>query len=203
MTILFREKMFNKIINAPIDFFDNSNNGAIVSRISNDGKSISEFIANFFIVILKNIILIAMVIIQMLFLCKEVTLIVIFLYSIYFFFNWKISKKFTPMSREIQKSYDQICIKINRSVGSINTIKAFNREDQVKKEFKEIIEQNYLNNIKFKKLNMLMGSISNAIMITSLSIIYGMGSFCYEWNNYYRNSNCARDLLPNFSATSL
>lgn len=177
MTILFREKMFNKIINAPIDFFDNSNNGAIVSRISNDGKSISEFIANFFIVILKNIILIAMVIIQMLFLCKEVTLIVIFLYSIYFFFNWKISKKFTPMSREIQKSYDQICIKINRSVGSINTIKAFNREDQVKKEFKEIIEENYLNNIKFKKLNMLMGSISNAIMITSLSIIYGMGSF--------------------------
>ncbi|GAA0713473.1 ABC transporter ATP-binding protein [Paraclostridium ghonii] len=176
MTILFREKMFNKIINAPMDFFDNSNNGAIVSRISNDGKSISEFIANFFIIILKNIILIALVIIQMLFLCKEVTLIVIFLYGVYFFFNWKVSKKFSPMSREIQKSYDQICIKINRSVSSINTIKAFNKEEQVKNEFKEIIETNYLNSIKYKKLGMLMGSISNAIMITSLAIIYGMGS---------------------------
>ncbi|GAA0696554.1 ABC transporter ATP-binding protein [Paraclostridium ghonii] len=176
MTILFREKMFNKIINAPMDFFDNSNNGAIVSRISNDGKSISEFISNFFIVILKNIVLITMIIVQMLFLCKEVTLIVIFLYSIYFFFNWKVSKKFSPMSREIQKSYDQICIKINRSVSSINTIKAFNKEEQVKNEFKEIIETNYSNNIKYKNLGMLMSSISNTIMITSLSIIYGMGS---------------------------
>ncbi|KKY01578.1 ABC transporter permease [Paraclostridium benzoelyticum] len=176
MTILFREKMFNKIINAPMDFFDNSNNGAIVSRISNDGRSISVFITNFFIVFLKNIILIAMILIQMMIYSKEITLIVVFLYLTFFFFNWKISKKFSPMSKEIQKNYDQICIKINRSVTSINTIKAFNRENQVKDEFKEIIETSYLNNISFRKLTLFINSFGNAMTITSLAIIYGMGS---------------------------
>lgn len=61
----------------------------------------------------------------------------------YIFINWKISRKFNPMSKSIQESYDQICIKINRSVGSINTIKAFNQEEKVKREFKEIIEKLY------------------------------------------------------------
>ncbi len=150
--------------------------GAIVSRISNDGRSVSEFITNFFVVVVKNIVLIIMIIVGMIILSKEITFMVIFLYAIYFFINWKISRKFNPMSKNIQESYDQICIKINRSVGSINTIKAFNQEDKVKMEFKEIIEKNYDNNLKFRKLSMLMNSISNGIMIAALSIVYGIGS---------------------------
>ncbi|WP_010292847.1 ABC transporter ATP-binding protein [Clostridium senegalense] len=176
ITIMFREEMFNKVINAPMEFFDGCNNGAIVSRISNDGRNVSEFITNFFVVVVKNIVLIIMIIIGMLILSKEITLMVILLYAIYFFVNWKISHKFSPMSKDIQESYDQICIKINRSVGLVNTIKAFNQEDKVKKEFKEIIERNYRNNLKFRKLSMLMNSVSNGIMITSLSIVYGIGS---------------------------
>ncbi|WP_434293478.1 ABC transporter ATP-binding protein [Clostridium botulinum] len=176
MTIMFREKMFNKVIDAPMEFFDGCSNGAIVSRISNDGRSVSEFITNFFVIVVKNIVLIIMIIIGMLMLSKEITLMVIFLYAIYFFINWKISRKFNPMSKSIQESYDQICIKINRSVGSINTIKAFNQEEKVKREFKEIIKKNYINNLKFRKLSMLMNSISNGIMIASLSIVYGIGS---------------------------
>lgn len=176
ITIMFREKMFNNVINAPMEFFDGCNNGAVVSRISNDGRSVSEFITNFFVVVVKNIVLIIMIIVGMLILSKEITLMVIFLYAIYFFINWKISHKFNPMSKDIQESYDQICIKINRSVGAVNTIKAFNQEEKVKEEFKEIIEKNYVNNLKFRKLSMLMNSISNGIMIASLSIVYGVGS---------------------------
>ncbi|EJO5347410.1 ABC transporter ATP-binding protein [Clostridium botulinum] len=176
ITIMFREKMFNKVIDAPMEFFDGCSNGGIVSRISNDGRSVSEFITNFFVVVVKNIVLIIMIIIGMLMLSKEITLMVIFLYVIYFSVNFKISRKFNPMSKDIQESYDQICIKINRSVGSINTIKVFNQEEKVKKEFKEIIEKNYKNNLKFRKLSMLMNSISNGIMIASLSIVYGVGS---------------------------
>ncbi len=78
ITIMFREKMFNKVIDAPMEFFDGCSNGAIVSRISNDGRSVSEFITNFFVVVVKNIVLIIMIIIGMLMLSKEITLMVIF-----------------------------------------------------------------------------------------------------------------------------
>jgi ABC-type multidrug transport system, ATPase and permease components len=176
ITLLLRERMFKKVINTPMDFFDKCNNGAIVSRISNDGRSVSEFITNFFIVFVKNIVLIIMIIIGMLILSKEITLIIIFLYAIYFLINWKVSHKFSSMSKRIQESYDEICIKINRSVGLINTIKAFNQEDKVTNEFKEIIENNYWNNIEFRKLNLLINSVSNGMMIASLSIVYGVGS---------------------------
>lgn len=43
--------MFNKVIDAPMEFFDGCSNGAIVSRISNDGRSVSEFITNFLLLL--------------------------------------------------------------------------------------------------------------------------------------------------------
>ncbi len=77
--------MFNKVIDAPMEFFDGCSNGAIVSRISNDGRSVSEFITNFFVVVVKNIVLIIMIIIGMLMLSKEITLMVIFFICNIFF----------------------------------------------------------------------------------------------------------------------
>lgn len=91
MTILFREKMFNRVLDASIEFFENSQNGSIVSRISNDGRSVSEFITNFFVVFLKNIIQIVIILITILILSPEITLIVIGMYGGYFVVNWAIS----------------------------------------------------------------------------------------------------------------
>lgn len=176
MTILFREKMFNRVLDASIEFFENSQNGSIVSRISNDGRSVSEFITNFFVVFLKNIIQIVIILITILILSPEITLIVIGMYGGYFVVNWAISKKFKKLSKDIQQSYDNICIKINRSVKLINTIKSFNQEEKVKNEFKSIINKNYESNIRYRKLVMLLDSISNGVMITCLSIVYGLGS---------------------------
>lgn len=176
-TVRFRENMFNKVMDAPLKFFDESNMGAIVSRISNDGKSISEFITNFFVVFLKNIILIVIILVGMFLLSAKMTLFVILLFSIYFVINYYMSKKFLPLSKKIQQCYDNICIKINHSVAQINTVKLFNQEEVIKKEFKDIIEESYYYNMKSRNLSMLINGLNNALVITCLTLVYGYGSY--------------------------
>jgi len=176
-TVSFRENMFNKVMDAPLKFFDESNMGAIVSRISNDGRSVSEFITNFFVVFLKNIILIVIILAGMFLLSVKMTLFVILLFGIYFFINFYMSKKFAPLSKKIQQCYDNICIKINHSVAQINTVKLFNQEEVIKKEFKDIIEESYYYNMKSRNLSMLINGLNNALAITCLTLVYGYGSY--------------------------
>ncbi len=176
-TVYFREKMFNKIMDAPLKFYDNYNMGAIVSRISNDGRSVSEFITNFFVVVLKNVILIVIILIGMLMLSVKMTVFVVLLFGTYFLINYCMTKKFSPLSKKIQQCYDNICIKINHSVSQINTVKLFNQEELLKKEFKDIIEESYFYNMKSRNLSMLINCINNAIMISCLTLIYGYGSY--------------------------
>lgn len=176
-TVTIREEMFNKMIDAPLTFFDKNNMGAIVSRISNDGRSISDFIINFFVVFLKNVVLIVIILIGMLMQSVKLTLFIIVLFSIYFLLNLWMSKKFGPLSKKIQESYDNICIKINHSVSQINTIKLFNQEQTVKDEFKKIIDDSYYYNMKSRNLNMLINCLNNSLVIMSLTIVYGYGSY--------------------------
>lgn len=176
-TVSLRENMFNKMVDAPLTFFDENNMGAIVSRISNDGRSISDFITNFFVVFLKNIVLILIILAGMLLLSARMTLFIIILFSVYFVINFYMSKKFAPLSRKIQQSYDNICIKINHTVAQINTVKLYNQEQAFKKEFKDIIEESYYYNMKSRKLNMLISCLNNALVITSLALVYGYGSY--------------------------
>jgi len=176
-TVTIREQMFNKMIDAPLTFFDNSNMGAIVSRISNDGRSISDFIINFFVVFLKNVVLIIIILIGMLLQSVKLTLFIVVLFSIYFLLNIWMSKKFGPLSKQIQECYDNICIKINHSVSQINTVKLFNQEQTVKDEFKRIIDDSYYYNMKSRNLNMLITCLNNSLVIMSLTIVYGYGSY--------------------------
>lgn len=176
-TVKLRENMFNRMIDAPLRFFDETNMGAIVSRISNDGRSISDFITNFFVVVLKNIVLILIILAGMLLMSVRMTLFIVLLFGIYFFINFYMSKKFGPLSKKIQQCYDNICIKINHSVAQINTVKLFNQEETVKRQFKDIIDESYYYNIQSRKLSMLINFLNNSMVITSLTLVYGYGSY--------------------------
>ena len=175
-TIYFRREMFKRVINASMDFFDESNSGAIVSRISNDGRSVSEFITNFYTVFIKNIVLVIMIIIGMFSISIPITAIILSVFGLYFLTNAKIAYKFNGMSKKIQESYDRICIKIDHSIESINTIKMFNKQECEIAEFQNIIQDNYHNNVAMRKLNLTINSVSNGVMIACLSLVYGLGS---------------------------
>ena len=83
--------MFEKVLNAPIRFFDKNKNGEIVSRIVNDGIYVSNFLTDFFLIIIKNVVLITIILVGMFIMSPILTAIVIVLFTSFFFLNCRKS----------------------------------------------------------------------------------------------------------------
>ncbi len=173
----YRIKMFEKILYTPIQFFENNKNGEIVSRICNDGITISDFLTNFFVVFIKNIILIIMIFIGMLLMSPILTCIVVVLFTGYAFINYKMSKEFSTLSKKCRESYDEICVNINQSINQIDTIKSFTQERIWKDKFIDIAKESYSNNLKVRNKNNLLDCFSTSIVVLSLTIVYGIGGY--------------------------
>lgn len=176
VTLKIRQKLFSKIINAPMSFFDVTKKGEILSRIINDGRAVSQFITNIFVVLLKNVITIAVILATMLYKSTTLTLIVIGLFTIFFIVNLTLSKRFKQISLEIQKNYDAICVSVNQMTESILTIKSFSAEKNIEKKYSDILRKAYNDNKRTAYLNILINNLTTVLVVLSLCIIYGIGS---------------------------
>lgn len=176
VTLNIRKKLFLRVINAPLKFFDTTNKGEIISRIINDGRGASEFITNFFVVFVKNIILIFMILVGMFYLSTAITGIVIVLFLVFFILNWRLSRRFSGLQAELQKNYDFICTTVNQMADSVATIKSFLVEEKITEKYNQVITKAYKDNKRIGYLNILLNNLTNVIVIISLVVIYGVGT---------------------------
>jgi ABC-type multidrug transport system fused ATPase/permease subunit len=175
ITYAIRKSLFAKIIQAPLQFFDRTPKGEILSRVINDGRSSSEFVSHLFVVMAKNILLIGMILGGMFFLSVQITVIVLAMFALFLFLNSKLSRKFTELSARAQRNFDSICTGINQMLDCIVTIKSFPMVDHVKGEFDKELHNTWLCNKKIGCLSILINNITGIITVFSLCIIYGLG----------------------------
>ena len=176
ITFTIRERLFSKVIKAPLKFFDNTNRGDILSRIINDGRGASSFVTNLFVVFIKDVLLIIMILIGMIYLSPIITGSVLILFFLYFVLNMKLSKKFNQLSQKSQENFDLICTTINQSVNSITTIKSFQIEKEINEDFSKVLKNAYEYNKKIGYLSTLLNNMTSIVVILSLCIIYGLGT---------------------------
>lgn len=173
----YRVRMFEKVLRAPIQFFENNKNGEVVSRICNDGISVSDFLTDFFVVFIKNIVLVSMILVGMFMMSPILTGIVVILYVIYAILNYRMSQEFSTLSRNCRNSYDKICVKISQSITFIDTIKSYMQKNAWIDDYKEIAKESYINNLKVRNRNNLLNCLSTSLVVISLTIVYGVGGY--------------------------
>ena len=100
--------LFKKIIYAPLNFFDNTKKGEIISKIINDTSEISSFVSSFFSILLKNLILTILIIFCMFYISIKITIIILFLLLILFIINKKLNDKIEGLSLEVAENKDLI-----------------------------------------------------------------------------------------------
>ncbi len=171
-----RKRLFNKLLLAPLSFFNRSTKGEIISRVVNDGKEAGEFISDFFIIAVKNIILIVLIIAGMLYLSISLTMIVILVISFFSFLNFKLSKKLTSLSSDVQRNRDRMCTTVNQTINSIMTVKAFLLEKKERQKYGDVLEKTFKDNLRIWFLAIILNNVSQIIVILSLCVIYGLGS---------------------------
>lgn len=122
-----REQLFNKIHKLPIQFFDNSQQGDIMSRITNDLETVSEMLNNSVIQLFASVLSLIGTLVFMLYLSPLLTLVTLTIVPIlYFGMKW-ITNRTRQFFKQQQEDLGEINGYIEEIISGQSVVKIFSR----------------------------------------------------------------------------
>lgn len=159
----FRKEISEKINKLPLKYFDNNSYGEVLSRVTNDIDTVSQSLNQSMSQIITSIVTIVGVLIMMITISWQMTLISILILPVSMFLIMAVVKKSQKYFKEQQKSLGETNGYVEEVYGGQNIVKAFNREDDSKREFKEMNDELYGSAWKSQFLSGMMMPIMNFV----------------------------------------
>lgn len=170
-----REKLFNKITNLPIEFFNKSKQGYLISTITNDvsilnGSTISAF-TNF----IRDIIQLLIFLFFLLAISMQLTLIAFassFISFLIIKFTVDLLRKYAT---RMQKAMSDYTTTMQETISGIRIVKAYNNEQKLIEKFHKDSDFYVKSAIKLNKVNALIPTTNEILAITALAVVLVVG----------------------------
>lgn len=143
-----RNKIFNKLQELPVDFFNQNKAGDLISRINNDTDKLNQFFSQALMQFISNIILILGTAVFLLVISWKLGLValgpaVIALIATQLLSPWVKRTSLTSL-----RTLGAMSGEIQESINNFKVIVAFNRLDYFRNKFKEVNQTNYQASVK-------------------------------------------------------
>ncbi len=132
-----RSDLFSKLSSLPVNFFDTTQTGEIISIISYDIDTINASLSNDIVQIFTSVITVVGSFVMMLTISPKLILIFIVTIPISIIFTQHRSKKVSPLYRKRSEELGELNGFIEEMTAGHKTIKAYNREDVILEKFEE------------------------------------------------------------------
>jgi len=152
-----RKISFNKLQKLPITYFYRETKGEVMSRISNDIEDISTSISQALADLISSILSLVGSLIIMFSLSLSLASLSLITMPMTYFLARFITRKTRILFRERQKLLGELNSQMEESISGIETIKAFNRQEEFLRNFKD-------KNQKFKRVSIRAQILSGAMM---------------------------------------
>ena len=176
-----RRQVYGKVTRLAMRYFDQTPNGSIVSRITNDTETIKEFWAVFleFADGLFNAVAIA---IAMFTLDAQFAMIFVATIPIIILLMYVYQKYSTVIYGRMREALSMVNTELSESISGMDTIQHFNQEERKKEEFDEVNQKYVDARIRMFKMNavLLMPAIS---FIESMVLVVLLSVFGYQFFN--------------------
>ncbi len=168
-----RKDLFDHVLHLPMKFFDRTHSGVVTTRITNDTQNLMEFFVTVFTSLVKDVFLIAGILIMLLKLSAELLSIM----SPVMIAVVVVTVVFRKYARRIYGIIRNNIARINaflaEHIAGMNVIQAFEVRDIKRKEFEEITEDYY-------------ESVMDQLMLfgvfrPSMDLIYSLGIAVIVW----------------------
>lgn len=169
-----RRDVFAQIHRLPVQYFDNTPAGKIVSRVTNDTEAIRDFYVTVLANIVSAVINMAGIYVALLILGVRLALICMLLVPILWAWVTLYRKYAVTVNQKIRTLLSDINAMINETIQGVPVIRAFNRQQRTLGEFDEVNEQFFTNQIRLLAVNSatgynLAGALRNIFTIALLS----------------------------------
>ncbi len=161
-----RNKIFGKLQELPVAFFNQNKTGDIISRINNDTDKLNQFFSQALMQFLSNIILIVGTGIFIVFLNFKLGLVALLPAGIALFLTKLLNPWVKRVSLRSLRTLGSMSGEIQESINNFKVIVAFNRLDYFRNKFREANELNYRASVS----SGIASNIFNPIYVLSSSL---------------------------------
>lgn len=172
-----RSDLFSKIIHLPVSYIDNHPHGDLISRMTNDADNISEVISDSLSTLVRGIMTIIAVTVMMFMLNVPLTLLTLTTVLAAAFVTSFVTKSMRGYFKKRQVLLGKINSTVEEMVSGIRTLKAYNQELPVTRDFDTTADSLTKTGIVAEIIGGSMGPLMNMLGNAAFVIVSVFGAF--------------------------
>jgi ABC-type multidrug transport system fused ATPase/permease subunit len=166
-----RDKAFKSLQKVPVSFYSKVKTGYLISRISNDGESLSEFLTFQVPQVVSGITTVIISASIMLILSPRLALYSFIVIPLLIGFTFSLQPRVKRNYLRTRKTIAAITGNLSENINAMRAIKSFNVEDRVERNFDKLNTENYAANMKASRLASSYGSVVRIIEAVGIAIV--------------------------------
>lgn len=170
-----RRDVFAHVSRMPLTFFDKNPIGRLVTRVTNDVRTLDEMLSNGLIQLLQDFFVLGGIIIMMLLFNWKLALIVFTVLPVVYFLFRIFMKKTRIIYREVRKKIAKINSALSENISGVKIIQLFNQYKRKKAEFAEINKEYYKQSMSQMRLFAFFRPLINSMRRVAVAILLWFG----------------------------
>ncbi|HEY4551935.1 MAG TPA: ABC transporter ATP-binding protein [Bacillaceae bacterium] len=170
-----RSKLFGRLHDLPMHYFDRQQHGETMSRLTNDMDNISQTLNSSFIQIISSILTLAGTLGVMLFLSPVLTVVAMTVIPLMFLGMRWITNRTGPLFKEQQKYIGELNGFIQETISGQKVVKTFSREKMLMEDFKKKNERLRVSGYWAQTYSGFIPKLMNMLNNLGFALIAGAG----------------------------
>ncbi len=179
-----REDLFVKLSRLPLKYFDENNNGDLMSRFTNDVDAISNMLSTTCVQLISGVVTIITTTAIMFYTNWILTIMMLVIVPLFSVVTKKVSKHSMKFYKDQQKAIGDLNGYIEEHVSGQKVIKVFNHEDETVEAFEEYNNDYSVKYYKAQFLSGSMGPIMGGLAMLSYSITAVVGGLLCVYSGF-------------------
>jgi len=172
-----RRDLFNHLEKLPLSFFDKNPIGRLVTRVTNDVRTLDEMLSSGLIKLIQDVIVMVGILIMMLILNWRLALVSFTVLPLLFFLLITFKNKVRTVYRVVRKKIAAINSTLSEDISGVKIIQLFNQYKRKRNEFSQINQEYYKASMKQMRIYASFRPMIHSMRRVALAIIvwFGLG----------------------------
>lgn len=171
-----REAMFDKLLNAPADFYDREKTGNLLSTFTYNASQVSEATTNALVIIVRDSITIVGLLAFMLYTDWQLTLVFFIIVPAIALVVKTIARRQRKLMHSVMESTGEMNVTLNETIDGQKEIKLFAAQAQEKSRFHQVTNWVRRYNMKFVTVSAASVPIVQLLSISALGLIINLAA---------------------------
>lgn len=170
-----RKELFSHLQNLSFSFYDRSESGRIVSRVTNDTDTLSMIFARGIVMVLSDVLTLIGIVVVMLWLNVPLTLVTLLVIPLLLLVTLVFQSRLRGAFRTTRRKIAKVTSRLEESISGIREIQSFTREEDAIEVFRQANVENLQANVQAGKIFAMLSPVVQIIGAIGTCIVLWYG----------------------------